>query len=96
LRSFYYNRINRNKKRDLDSRKANSRQVITKTTNKMKNFKDEELEAAWGMLLDYGVANQKELLLVTCINGYNLESLLDVLYARTALNSFEQLKDERN
>ena len=35
-----------------------------------------------------------ELCLVTDINGYNEETMLDVLYARTGYRNFEQLEEE--
>ena len=44
----------------------------------------------WNMLVEYGVATEEELQLVTNINGYNEETLCDVLYARTGYRDFEQ------
>ena len=38
---------------------------------------------AWDYLLEMSIATQEELELITSINGYNLESLNDVMYART-------------
>lgn len=48
----------------------------------------------WEYLLDFGYATEEELKLVTNICGYSVETLESVIYARTALNSFEQLKEE--
>lgn len=49
------------------------------------------IDEVWDLLIDYNVATEDELKLVTCINGYSIETLLDILYARTALRSIEQL-----
>ncbi len=51
-------------------------------------------ETMWQILEDYGVATNDEINLVTSINGYNENTLEDILYARTGLTSFEQLVDE--
>jgi len=47
----------------------------------------------WDYLVETGIATEKELQLVTCINGYNEETLNDVLYARTAYRSMEQIQE---
>jgi len=51
---------------------------------------------AWDILLDGEFATAEELILITKINGYSMETLESVLYARTALRDFDQLEDERN
>ena len=48
----------------------------------------------WDYLIESGIATYDELCLVTCINGYNEETMLDVLYARTGYRNFEQLETE--
>lgn len=48
----------------------------------------------WDYLIDYGIATENEVRLVTCINGFNEESLNDIIYARTGYRSIEQLKNE--
>ena len=50
-------------------------------------------DEAWDILTERGIATEDELILITAINGYTLEQMLNVLYARTGLNSFEQLED---
>ena len=50
-------------------------------------------ESAWEYLVETGIATEEELQLVTCINGYKLETLEEVLYARTACRSFDQVED---
>ena len=52
-----------------------------------------ELTQAWDKLIELGVTEQT-LQIVTSINGYRLETLLDVLYAHTGYRSFDQLEDE--
>lgn len=52
------------------------------------------IERVWDLLSQYGIATSKELQLVTTINGYNIDTLEDVLYARTGLRSIEQLLNE--
>ena len=48
----------------------------------------------WDYLTESGIATEEELQLVTCINGYNEETMLDILYARTGYRNFEQLETE--
>ena len=45
----------------------------------------------WDYIVNSGIATEEELKLVTCINGYTVESLNAVIYARTAYHSMEQL-----
>ena len=52
------------------------------------------IEQVWNLLSQYDIATEKELQLVTTINGYNIDSLNDILYARTGLRDIEQLLDE--
>ena len=52
------------------------------------------IEQVWDLLYQYNIATENELKLVTQINGYNIDSLNDILYARTGLRDIEQLIDE--
>lgn len=52
------------------------------------------LEQIWDEILDQDIATKAELQLITQINGYSIESLNDVIYARTGCRSMEQLNDE--
>ena len=45
-------------------------------------------------LVEYGIATEDEIRLVTDINGYNEETLNDILYARTGNRSIEQFLGE--
>ena len=52
------------------------------------------IEQMWDYLTETGIATEEELSLITAINGYNEEAMLDVLYVRTGYRSFEQLETE--
>ena len=45
-------------------------------------------------LVDNGVATDEEIKLVTQINGDNIDTYEDILYARTGYRNFEQLEEE--
>lgn len=55
----------------------------------MEYTKDE----VWEYLEMYGIATNEELQLVTDINGYSMETLMDVIYARTGYRNMEQLTE---
>ncbi len=50
-------------------------------------------EVIWDYIVDNTIATDKELKLVTCINGYNEESLNSIIYARTGYHDMEQLQE---
>ena len=52
------------------------------------------IDQVWQLLLDYDIATENELTLVTNINGYKIESLESIIYSRTGLNSVDQLLDD--
>ena len=52
------------------------------------------IEKIWDYLIENGVATEEELKLITCINGYSVESLNSVIYARTGFRDIEQLKGD--
>ena len=54
----------------------------------------EKIDQMWEWLVDEGIATEEELQLVTDINGYSIETLNDVLYARTGYREEEQLEEE--
>lgn len=45
-------------------------------------------------LVECGIATEDEVSLVTSINGYNKESMEDILYSRTGYRDFDQLLEE--
>ena len=55
---------------------------------------DKKVDEVWDLLIEYGVATQEELDLITCINGYNIDTLNDVIYARTGYRDIEQMQGE--
>lgn len=52
------------------------------------------IDLMWDYLIEEEIATKAELQLITDINGYNEQSMLDVLYARTGCRTFEQFEDE--
>ena len=52
------------------------------------------IEDVWELLVDMGIATDEELQLVTSINGYNIDTLNDIIYVRTGYHDIEQLKME--
>ena len=49
------------------------------------------IEQMWDRLIDLGVS-EEVLQVVTAINGYNEQSMLDILYAQYGYRSFDQLE----
>ena len=54
---------------------------------------DKEINKLWDYLTDYEIETDKEICLVTSINGTNLESLESILYCRTGYRSLEQINE---
>jgi len=54
---------------------------------------EKTIEKAWDYLTETGIATEDELQLITSINGYNIETLNSVLYARTGYRSIEQIEE---
>ena len=49
----------------------------------------------WDTIVEeYGIATWEELELITAINGYNEDTLNDVIYVRTGYNDVEQLLED--
>ena len=54
-----------------------------------------DISTIWDIIVhEYGIATGEELSLVTAINGYNEDTLNDVIYVRTGYRNIEQLLDE--
>ena len=49
-----------------------------------------KLADLWDKMVDYQIATDEEIELVTLINGLTIESLNDIIYARTGYHSWEQ------
>jgi len=56
----------------------------------MFKINNNEATKLWDLLLETGVATEDELQTVTNINGYNQETLEDVLFIKTAWRGYEQ------
>ena len=56
----------------------------------------QQLEITSAYLVDHEIVTEAEFSLVTSINGYNLESVNDMLYARTGYHSYGQLLECQN
>ena len=52
------------------------------------------ISTIWDTIIEYGIATEEELSLVTAINGYNEDTLNDVIYVRTGYRNIEQLLEE--
>ena len=48
----------------------------------------------WNFIVDNNIATDNEVLLVSDINGWNEETMTDIIYSRTGLRSYDQCKDE--
>lgn len=59
-------------------------------------IRNSEFEKLEDLMIELGIATENEITLVLCINGVNLETLEDILYAKTGLRSLEQLQAEYN
>lgn len=53
-------------------------------------YNNNDAARVWDYIIDNGIATEDELQLVTDINGYSVDTLNDVLYARTGYHSIEQ------
>ena len=55
----------------------------------------ESIEAMlWDFIVDNNIATENEVRPVSDINGWNEETMTDIIYARTGLRSYEQCKYE--
>ena len=52
-----------------------------------------EYAKMWEWLVDYGIATEEELVLVTCLTGRNIETLNNVLFIRTGYRDREQYEE---
>ena len=54
---------------------------------------NKELNKLWDLLVNYELASEESLKLVTCLNGYSLETMENVLYALTGYRSYDQFME---
>ena len=57
------------------------------------DYENKTLTDTWEYLVEREIATEDELQLITDINGYNIEALNSVIYARTGYHDLEQLKE---
>jgi len=88
-----------------EHKKESTKKVIKEATEDEidDEFEDDEEDADDGdltteemhdKLVEMGIATEEEVQLVTSINGYNDEAMLDILYARTGYRNFDQMENE--
>lgn len=58
------------------------------------DFANLDKEQMWELLTDLSICEDETIRVVTSINGYSEETMLDILYATTGLRNFDQLADE--
>ena len=61
---------------------------------KMKQYEDEVIYV-WDKLVDMGLFTDRELELITNINGYNIDTLNDAIYSRYGYRSLDQMLEEQ-
>ena len=57
---------------------------------------DKEMHELWDYIIDYEIATEDEICLVTSINGTNLDTFESILYSRTGYRDLEQIKMEED
>jgi hypothetical protein len=53
-----------------------------------------EINEQFDHMVESGLCTEAEIQLVTCINGYNQQTLDDIVYARTGYMTWQQLSNE--
>lgn len=53
-----------------------------------------DISTIWDTIIEYGIATEEELSLVTAIDGYNEDTLNNVIYVRTGYRNIEQLLED--
>ena len=54
---------------------------------------DKDFNEMYDYLVLYDIATDKEINLVCCINGSSIDTLNDILYAKTGYRSLEQIQE---
>lgn len=60
----------------------------------MYDYKDKYLEKYYNKLIDEGIVGEETLSCLISINGYNVETLNDILYWATGYKTLEQYEDK--
>lgn len=53
----------------------------------------EKVNNLWDKILEYGIATEETLEVITNINGYSIETLNDVIYCKTGYRTIEQYEE---
>jgi arylsulfatase A-like enzyme len=64
-----------------------------KQMGKFNNFGSDSVGKIWDKLLELGIS-EDTLQIITSINGYNEDTLNDVLYAKFGYRSIDQMEEE--
>jgi hypothetical protein len=56
-------------------------------------MKNTQIDNIWQYIVDADIATDDTLRVITSINGYNIDTLNDVLYAVTGYRDIKQLKE---
>lgn len=56
-------------------------------------YTNNELDNIYDFIIEYGIATEDEINLVTSINGYNESALNDIIFVRTGYRDMEQYKE---
>lgn len=56
-------------------------------------YENEEVSTMWDNLIAYGIATEETLITITNIDGYNIDTLNDVLFSNTGYRDWEQFEE---
>ena len=60
---------------------------------KVEKYKMDKLNEIFDFIIEWEIATEDEIQLVTKINGWNEESLNDIIYVKTGYRNMEQMKE---
>ena len=60
---------------------------------KVEKYKMDKLNKIFDFIIEWEIATEDEIQLVTKINGWNEESLNDIIYVKTGYRDMEQMKE---
>ena len=60
---------------------------------KVEKYKMDKLNEIFDFIIEWEIATEDEIQLVTKINGWNEESLNDIIYVRTGYRDMEQMEE---
>ena len=60
----------------------------------LKEFENITRLELWDAIVEYGIATEEEIELVTAINGFNDEALNDIIFVRTGYRNIEDFLED--